>query len=184
MHVDPEPARPGRHRDRRAVVGAVRRRRRYPLLVVVDDRALARAGQAMAVRRTIRSSPPGIAFPVVALSALLLVRLCGRRAAFDAAAEAGAADRGHRRAMVVARALPRRRRAPEFATANEIRIPAGVPVELVLTLGRRDPQLLGAELAGKLDMIPGRREPLVDRARRARASTAASAPSSAAARTR
>ncbi len=44
----------------------------------------------------------------------------------------------------------------DFATANEIRIPVGVPVELVLKSADVIHSLWVPSLAGKMDMIPGR----------------------------
>ena len=58
--------------------------------------------------------------------------------------------RDHRPAMVVAGALSERRSARSFTTANEIHIPAGVPVRLQADRRRRDPFLLGAA-AGRQD---------------------------------
>ena len=46
--------------------------------------------------------------------------------------------------------------ARDFVTANEIRIPAGQPVELRLTTGDVIHSLWVPSLAGKLDLIPGR----------------------------
>jgi hypothetical protein len=40
--------------------------------------------------------------------------------------------------------------------ANELHIPVGRAGRARAGIGRRDPQLLGAALSGKLDMIPGR----------------------------
>lgn len=45
---------------------------------------------------------------------------------------------------------------PSFETANEIRIPAGVPVELWLKSDNVIHSFWAPNLAGKLDMIPGR----------------------------
>jgi cytochrome c oxidase subunit 2 len=55
----------------------------------------------------------------------------------------------------------------DFATANEIRVPVGRPVELLLTSGDVVHSFWVPVLAGKLDMIPGRTNRLRVRAERA-----------------
>jgi cytochrome c oxidase subunit 2 len=71
-----------------------------------------------------------------------------------------------------------------FTTANELHIPVGPAGALHAEIERRDPQPVGAQPAGKKDLIPGpHRDPAVA-APTSPASTAASAPSSAASSTR
>ena len=50
---------------------------------------------------------------------------------------------------------------PDFETANELRIPAGVPVELALKSADVIHSFWVPSLAGKIDMIPGRANRLV-----------------------
>jgi cytochrome c oxidase subunit 2 len=58
-------------------------------------------------------------------------------------------------------------RYPGFETANEIRIPAGQPVELVLSSADVIHSFWVPTLAGKVDMVPGRENRLRVRAERA-----------------
>lgn len=90
----------------------------------------------------------GIVFPVVALSALLVYTTAGMGGA-DARPAALQIE-------VVAHQWWWRVRYAEFETANEIRIPAGRPVELVLRSADVIHSFWVPNLAGKLDMLPGR----------------------------
>jgi cytochrome c oxidase subunit 2 len=97
----------------------------------------------------------GIAFPVVTLSALLLyVFVAGGR--LEAAVEPAV------RIEVVGEQWWWRVRyldaagGREFETANEIRIPAGSPIELTLRSADVIHSFWVPSLAGKIDMIPGR----------------------------
>jgi cytochrome c oxidase subunit 2 len=91
----------------------------------------------------------GIAFPVLALSLLLVYVyvMSGRMHAGPSPAV---------RIEVVAEQWWWRIRYPGFETANEIRIPAGRPVELVLRSADVIHSFWVPSLAGKVDMIPGR----------------------------
>ena len=89
----------------------------------------------------------GIVFPVIVLSALLvyvLTRIPGSAAAPELRIE------------VTGEQWWWRVRYPGFETANEIRIPAGQPVELVLRSADVIHSFWVPSLAGKVDMIPGR----------------------------
>ena len=93
----------------------------------------------------------GVAFPVVALSALLLyVYAIGERLHAQPAPEL--------RIEVTAEQWWWRVRyeGEDFETANEIRIPAGRQVELTLRSADVIHSLWVPELAGKVDMVPGR----------------------------
>jgi cytochrome c oxidase subunit 2 len=91
----------------------------------------------------------GIAFPVLALSVLLAyVYAIGS----PNAAHSGASLK----IEVIAEQWWWRVRYPGFETANEIRIPAGRPVELVLRSADVIHSFWVPSLAGKVDMIPGR----------------------------
>jgi cytochrome c oxidase subunit 2 len=91
----------------------------------------------------------GIAFPVLALSVLLAyVYVIGS----PNAAPSGASLK----IEVIAEQWWWRIRYPGFETANEIRIPAGRPVELVLRSADVIHSFWVPSLAGKVDMIPGR----------------------------
>ena len=99
--------------------------------------------------------------PVVTLSGLLAFS-----AGKGASSYAAVADDAHR-VRVVARQwwweleyLDGDRRLA-FTTANELRIPAGEPVELVLTSGDVIHSLWIPRLAGKIDLIPGQTNRLV-----------------------
>ena len=98
----------------------------------------------------------GIVFPVITLSALLVYSLV-RGEAVQSPVEPGAL-----RIEVVGEQWWWRVRyldaqgAPEFETANEIRIPAGRPVLLELKSADVIHSFWVPSLAGKLDMIPGR----------------------------
>jgi len=102
----------------------------------------------------------GIVFPVVTLAALLVYSLV----------RAGALqppDPGALRIEVVGEQWWWRVRYAEFETANEIRIPVGRPVELVLRSADVIHSFWVPALAGKLDMIPGKANRLRVRADRA-----------------
>ena len=71
----------------------------------------------------------------------------------------------------------------QMTTANEIHIPVGRPVAVDLLSNDVIHSFWVPELQGKIDLIPGRRNELWLRGRPARASIAASAPSSAASST-
>jgi cytochrome c oxidase subunit II len=89
----------------------------------------------------------GIVFPVVVLSALLTYVLT--RIPHSAAP-------AELRIEVTGEQWWWRVRYPEFETANEIRIPAGQPVELVLRSADVIHSFWVPNLAGKVDMVPGR----------------------------
>jgi len=91
----------------------------------------------------------GIAFPVLVLSVLLAyLYVIGS----PNAAHSGASLK----IEVIAEQWWWRIRYPGFETANEIRIPAGRPVELVLRSADVIHSFWVPSLAGKVDMIPGR----------------------------
>ena len=96
----------------------------------------------------------GIVFPVVVLSALLVGGLLLSRSL-------GASTAGALRIEVTGerwwwRVLyPDRGGTGTFVTANEIRIPAGRPVELVVRAADVIHSFWVPSLAGKIDMIPG-----------------------------
>jgi cytochrome c oxidase subunit 2 len=97
----------------------------------------------------------GIAFPVVVLTALLVYSLSG------ATSMAGASTRPAVRIEVMGEMWWWRVRylgddgKPLFETANDIRIPAGLPVEFVLKSNNVIHSFWVPNLAGKLDMVPG-----------------------------
>jgi cytochrome c oxidase subunit 2 len=97
----------------------------------------------------------GIIFPVVVLSALLVHELVLARSAPDAA-------RAQLRIEVIGEQWWWRVRYldgdghPEFETANEIRLPVAQPVELLLVTADVIHSFWVPNLAGKMDMIPGR----------------------------
>jgi len=140
-------------------------------LIFAGVMALAAWAVFGARERTARLSPRllvvggGIVFPVVTLCALLVYSLA--RAASLHPVESDAL-----RIEVVGEqwwwrvhyldAAGRR----DFATANEIRVPAGRPVELLLRSGDVVHSFWVPVLAGKLDMIPGRTNRLRVRAER------------------
>ena len=101
----------------------------------------------------------------------------------DARAPAAPQIDGHRRAVVVARALPDAPTARAVELANELRLPVGEPPTVRLTSANVIHSFWIPSLAGKMDMIPGRTTGLRS-SRRARAPSAASAPNTAARRTR
>ena len=106
-------------------------------------------------QRTSRLSPRvlivggGIVFPALVLFALLVY-------SFARGGVLHIAEPGALRIEVIAEQWWWRLRYPEFETANEIRIPAGRPVELVLRSADVIHSFWVPALAGKLDMIPGR----------------------------
>lgn len=89
----------------------------------------------------------GIVFPLLVLSALLVHVLWGHGSSDSEPAI---------RIEVVGEQWWWRVRYPGFETANEIRIPAGQPVELVLSSADVIHSFWIPSLAGKVDMIPGR----------------------------
>jgi len=97
----------------------------------------------------------GLAFPVVVLSALLAYGLTVTRGG-------GAAAGGAPLHIEVVgemwwwRVIYRGQDGARFETANEIRIPVGRPVALTLTTADVIHSFWVPNLAGKLDMIPGR----------------------------
>lgn len=133
------------------------------LIVVVAAAAVALWG-GHALRARLASErfvvAAGIAFPVAALSALL-VHL------YVAGHSLGASTSPALRVEVVGEQWWWRVRYLDaaggraFETANEIRIPAGVPVELTLTSADVIHSFWVPGLAGKIDMIPGRANRLV-----------------------
>lgn len=97
----------------------------------------------------------GAAFPVVVLSALLIhINVIGERLRAEPAPEVRIEVIGEQWWWRV-RYLDAAGK-PEFETANEIRIPARTPVELVLRSADVLHSLWVPGLAGKVDMIPGR----------------------------
>jgi len=98
----------------------------------------------------------GIVFPVVTLTALLIYTLVLE------ASIAGRAEPPAARIAVIGHQWWWRvhyldaKGAVDFVTANEIRIPAGRPVELTLESADVIHSFAVPNLAGKLDMIPGR----------------------------
>lgn len=96
----------------------------------------------------------GIAFPTVVLAALLVYSLLARDAAYAREGALRIEVTGHQWWWQV-RYLDAEGRV-EFETANEIRIPAGRPVELVLGSADVLHSFWVPNLAGKLDMVPGR----------------------------
>jgi len=116
---------------------------------------------ALGSRRAILAG--GVAFPVVVLAALLLHTL-GLAAALNARAEEG----GPLRIAVTGRQYWWEVRYPDLGivTANEIHIPVGRPVELLLDSGDVIHSLWIPALHGKRDMIPGRVNRLAVRADR------------------
>ena len=101
----------------------------------------------------------GIVFPLVTLSALLVYGLV-RAASLHPVAAAPL------RIEVVGQQWWWRVRYPGFETANEIRIPVGRPVELVLRSADVLHSFWVPVLAGKLDMVPGKENRLRVRADR------------------
>jgi cytochrome c oxidase subunit 2 len=102
----------------------------------------------------------GVAFPVVVLSALLLyVHVIGERLHAEPAPEVRVEITGEQWWWRV-RYLDAGGK-PEFETANEIRIPAGRAVELTLRSVDVIHSFWVPNLAGKIDMIPGRANRLV-----------------------
>ena len=106
----------------------------------------------------------GFVFPVVLLTALLVYGLAILRA--------GGADHAGTDAMRIAvigerwwwRVVYTDAAGRRFESANEIRIPAGQPVELALSTADVIHSFWVPKLAGKLDMIPGRTNILTLRA--------------------
>src|SRR5687767_268566 len=91
----------------------------------------------------------GGAFPVAVLSVLLLY-------VYSVGERLHAQPEAQLRIEVIAEQWWWRIRYPGFETANEIRIPAGRPVELVLRSADVIHSFWVPSLAGKVDMIPGR----------------------------
>jgi cytochrome c oxidase subunit II len=96
----------------------------------------------------------GIFFPVIVLSSLLVYTFLFRDAVHGAEGVLKIEVVGHQWWWRV-RYLDAAGR-PDFETANEIRIPAGRPVELVLSSADVLHSFWVPNLAGKLDMVPGR----------------------------
>jgi cytochrome c oxidase subunit 2 len=94
----------------------------------------------------------GVVFPVITLSALLIYTLIAAREITAAANEDAL------KIEVVSEQWWWRVRYPDYdvVTANEIRIPVGQPIELVLMTADVIHSFWVPNLAGKLDMIPGR----------------------------
>ncbi len=103
----------------------------------------------------------GIAVPIVVLTALLVYGFIVLRVAHAPASE------GALRIEVVGEQYwwrvryPAEGEAEAFATANEIRVPAGRPVELVAMSADVIHAVWIPNFAGKVDMIPGRANRLV-----------------------
>ena len=102
----------------------------------------------------------GIVFPFVTLFALLVYTLVR-------ASDMHPEDAQALRIEVVGEQWWWRVRYPGFETANEIRVPVGRPVELVLTSADVIHSFWVPALGGKLDMIPGRETRLRVRAEKA-----------------
>jgi cytochrome c oxidase subunit 2 len=97
----------------------------------------------------------GIAFPVVVLTALLIYGLVGAAALVTSAPAALRVEVvGERWWWRVHYLEPSGK--PALTTANEIRVPVGMPVEFRLTSTNVIHSFWVPSLAGKLDMIPGR----------------------------
>ncbi len=108
----------------------------------------------------------GIVFPALTLAALLAYTVARSAPAREAAAPALRIQvTGHQWWWRVRYLDAQGRR--DFSTANEIRIPVGRPVELVLGSDDVLHSFWVPALAGKLDMIPGRETRLTLRADRA-----------------
>lgn len=123
------------------------------LLLVIVATVLAIRGRAWLAREKFVVAA-GVAFPVVVLSALLLyVYAIGERL--------HSMPEPHLKIEITAEQWWWRVRYPGFETANEIRIPAGKPVELVLRSADVIHSFWVPTLAGKVDMIPGRDNKLV-----------------------
>jgi cytochrome c oxidase subunit 2 len=108
----------------------------------------------------------GLVFPIVVLSAMLVYGL-----ALGARLVAPPADAPLRVAVTGERWWWRVHYldadgAPALVTANEIRIPAGRPVEFILTTADLIHSFWAPSLGGKLDMIPGRENRFVLQASR------------------
>jgi cytochrome c oxidase subunit 2 len=102
----------------------------------------------------------GVVFPAVTLTALLVYSTLRMGVA---AVDGAPALRVH----ITAEQWWWRVRYPGFETANEIRIPAGQPVELVLSSADVIHSFWVPALAGKMDVVPGRENRLRVRAERA-----------------
>ncbi len=89
----------------------------------------------------------GIALPVVVLGALMVVNV---------ATLARGSDPGPTEIEVVGHRYWWEVAYPDFETANEIHIPVGEPVELTLESEDVIHSVWVPELAGKVDMVPGR----------------------------
>ena len=96
----------------------------------------------------------GIAFPIVALSALLLY-------VYVVGARLHSAPTAALKIEVVGEQWWWRVRYADFETANEIRIPVGQPVELVLRSADVLHSFWVPSLAGKVDMVPGKENRLL-----------------------
>jgi cytochrome c oxidase subunit 2 len=113
------------------------------------------AGLRRAIGRRSTVIVGGIAFPVVTLSALLVYGLLGANALVTSApAQLRVEVAGERWWWRVSYLHASGEAA--LTTANEIRVPIGVPVEFRLTSPDVIHSFWVPSLAGKLDMIPGR----------------------------
>lgn len=103
----------------------------------------------------------GVALPVVVLSILLLFSIRTSAASYASLPDDGLTIhvKGHQWWWEVqyVNGDP----SESFTTANEIHIPVGEPVELMLTSGDVIHSFWAPRLAGKLDLIPGRTNRLV-----------------------
>jgi cytochrome c oxidase subunit 2 len=129
------------------------------IVVVLASIAIVRRPRWLASRSTVLVG--GFVVPLVVLGALLVDSLSGspRLLASTTHPKLAVEIVGHQWWWRVAYLDDRGR--PDFETANEVRVPVGVPVELML---RSDDVLHSfwvPPLAGKLDMIPGRTNRLV-----------------------
>lgn len=119
----------------------------FLLVLVLTTYAVSGRASWLARERFIAAA--GIAFPAIALS-VLLAYVYRIGAASDASAGTAL------KIEVIGEQWWWRVRYPGFETANEIRIPAGQPVELVLRSADVIHSFWVPGLAGKVDMIPGR----------------------------
>jgi hypothetical protein len=138
-----------------------------------------RSGRAGAIGSRVFIVGGGVVFPAVVLTALLVYTvMVGARLTAPAPRDALAIEiTGHMWWWDVRYGTVGRE--PAIVSANELRIPAGRPVHLTLRSADVIHSFWVPNIAGKLDMIPGRSNATGDRAPTRRALTAASAPSSA-----
>ncbi|MCD6680575.1 MAG: c-type cytochrome [Burkholderiaceae bacterium] len=127
----------------------------FVLVMVLVAIAISRRPRWLSSRSTVVVG--GFLFPLVVLSALLVDSLLGvqpRLLASVVRPELVVEIVGEQWWWRVAYLDDREQ--PEFATANEIRVPVGVPVELRLKTADVLHSFWVPPLAGKLDMVPGR----------------------------